>query len=320
MGFRRKTVAVAAAWLTILGLSACDPPPRAQITVDSTAVGADGNPGDGVCSAPTADGGCTLQAAVEEAAALGPADIHVPAGAYDGQGTTLTVAGSVAISGDGVQATRLEDFRFVVADTGSLRLIDVSDTLADAVAVAFAVEGRLVLSRTSVTGAVEAISVAEGGSVGLWSSVVTSFMPLVNEGEAVAYGSTMRLIHGRWGAVFGAGDAEWAATATLAWAASPGFGVSCDPTGLTSHGYNRSSWNCGLTAVGDSDGLVESEFQGPDGTYPVPVATSPLVDAIPVGQAGCALDTLDLLGNPRGVDGNGDGIPGCDIGAVELQP
>ena len=44
------------------------------------------------------------------------------------------------------------------------------------------------------------------------------------------------------------------------------------------------------------------------------------VDAIPIGEAGCSLTAVDLYGNPRGVDGNGDGIPGCDIGAYERQP
>ena len=48
--------------------------------------------------------------------------------------------------------------------------------------------------------------------------------------------------------------------------------------------------------------------------------THPGVDAIPLGQLGCATNATDVLGQPRGIDGNGDGVPGCDIGALERQP
>lgn len=317
MQFRREAAAVATAAMVILGLGACDPPGRAQLTVDSTALGADGNPGDGNCSAPTAGGACTLQAAVQEASAFGPSDIQVPSGSYVGAPTTLTVTGDVAISGDGVDATLLSDYQFVVASTGALRVTDVGSS-SELTGPRFAVEGTLNLSRSVVSNFDTTITVAEGASVGIWSSLVTSSMPVLNQGDVAAYGSTLRLVHGRWGAQFTTGDSDWQATATAPWPATGGFGVTCDSSGLTSHGYNRTGWGCGLSATGDSSGLVLAEFEGSD--LRQPVVTSPLVDAIPIGEAGCALDTVDLFGNPRGVDGNGDGIPGCDIGAVERQP
>jgi hypothetical protein len=49
-------------------------------------------------------------------------------------------------------------------------------------------------------------------------------------------------------------------------------------------------------------------------------AGSPLVDAIPLGHASCPEGAVDVYGQPRAVDGDGDGGGGCDIGAVEVQP
>jgi len=48
--------------------------------------------------------------------------------------------------------------------------------------------------------------------------------------------------------------------------------------------------------------------------------SSPLIDAIPIGDPACPVGSTDLHGMPRGVDGNGDGVPSCDIGAIEHQP
>ena len=48
--------------------------------------------------------------------------------------------------------------------------------------------------------------------------------------------------------------------------------------------------------------------------------SSPLIDAIPIGVPACPVGSTDVYGMPRGVDGNGDGVPGCDIGAIEHQP
>lgn len=80
-----------------------------------------------------------------------------------------------------------------------------------------------------------------------------------------------------------------------------------------SHGYVHTSSPCTtISGPGDSTGELESVL---------PVAGSPLLDAIPVGEPGCTDPAaVDFYGNPRGVDGDGDGIAGCDIGAVELQP
>jgi hypothetical protein len=44
---------------------------------------------------------------------------------------------------------------------------------------------------------------------------------------------------------------------------------------------------------------------------------SPLVDAIPLGDPACDTTLTDLFGTERGVDGDGDGVGGCDIGAIE---
>jgi CSLREA domain-containing protein len=66
--------------------------------VNSTADGADSVPGDGDCKA--ASGGCTLRAAVEEAAvADAPATVEVPAGTYAVSTTIPVSSGSVRVHG-----------------------------------------------------------------------------------------------------------------------------------------------------------------------------------------------------------------------------
>jgi hypothetical protein len=47
---------------------------------------------------------------------------------------------------------------------------------------------------------------------------------------------------------------------------------------------------------------------------------SAIVDTIPVGTLFCTPTATDIYGAPWGVDGNGDGADGCDVGAAEHQP
>jgi hypothetical protein len=55
LGYRRIG-ALALAVSAAVGSVGCEPPPRLQLTVDSTAAGVDDNPGDGVCSSAAAGG------------------------------------------------------------------------------------------------------------------------------------------------------------------------------------------------------------------------------------------------------------------------
>ena len=77
--------------------------------------------------------------------------------------------------------------------------------------------------------------------------------------------------------------------------------------------------NVGVAAPGDQP-VAPPAFSvvlGGPVTYDL-AATSPLVDAIPVGTHGCGIDVVDdMSGWSRPTDGNGDGVAGCDIGARE---
>ena len=105
-----------------------------------------------------------------------------------------------------------------------------------------------------------------------------------------------------------------------------GGGSNCSVNGVpTSNGFNFSDdTSCGFTGTGDTEDGPDPQLQalgafgGPTETR-APEVTSPLVDAIPVGDCDPAL-TADQRGEGRPADGDSDGTLGCDIGAVELQP
>lgn len=92
---------------------------------------------------------------------------------------------------------------------------------------------------------------------------------------------------------------------------------------MTSLGYVHVEFPCSIVAgSGDSVGYAEIRDDVDSGlTHSVLSLKlgSPLIDAIPLGDPACDPSTVDLYGNPRGVDGDGNGIGGCDIGAVEYQ-
>jgi gliding motility-associated-like protein/CSLREA domain-containing protein len=78
-----------------------------QFTVDSTQDGTDSNVGDGVCQ--TADGNCTLRAALQEAEAAGAAaTITLPEGTYSWVlGQLLIDQGDITVNGAGARTTIL---------------------------------------------------------------------------------------------------------------------------------------------------------------------------------------------------------------------
>jgi hypothetical protein len=79
-----------------------------------------------------------------------------------------------------------------------------------------------------------------------------------------------------------------------------------------SHGYvHTTSLVAPCTLVGSG-----TDSAGPTGSG----ASSVLVDAVPLGSPWCEPGAADPFGNPRGNDGNGDGVAGCDIGGFEYTP
>ncbi len=110
----RGLLALAAA---LLFAGQAGPGYAAVFTVNNTADAVDANPGDGLCA--TAQGACTLRAAIQEANALaGPDTIILPTGIYGlttpGRGEDaaatgdLDITGDLAITGAGADATVID--------------------------------------------------------------------------------------------------------------------------------------------------------------------------------------------------------------------
>lgn len=105
----------------------------------------------------------------------------------------------------------------------------------------------------------------------------------------------------------------------------------CDPPAqVTSEGYNLDSdGTCVGAGTGDQPSVdpmlrALADNGGPTRTH-LPLLGSPVIDKGGPGIFGCTdLDgtsiTQDQRGAPRPVDGNGDTLPMCDIGAVEYAP
>lgn len=275
------------------------------------------HPGDGVCLSapddPVIEPSCTFIAALDEANALGAADIHVDRaglGPFDGR----SITGDIAIDGSGVDSSDAWGFAVTVAVGGKLTLTDIGDTTMRSSA-RITVAGSLVLNRTALRGDDDAAVVVQAGGKALlldsWLDGLHSARAIQSAGSVVAVRSSFAAFGGPAHSSTGGGTSRWMSTV-----ASTFLSAGCDGTKPTSLGYDRAraQADCGLTATGDG------AYSPPSGYLPFPDATSPLVDAVPLGVAGCSPDVKDLYGAPRGNDGNGDGVPGCDIGAIEYTP
>lgn len=301
---------MATAALAVAGVSACQPPPpRAHFVVASNMDGADADPGDGVCASTDPAGTCTLRAAVEEANALGAGDVTVQAGDYSIG--TIEVTGDVAIEGptDAILTLRGS---ITVAEGARLRV----DRVRGGVTAGFTldVSGTLHLTRSSIIEIGTPLTIRPGASAVVQESMLTGGFSggqgIRNHGTLLVDASVLlTLISGPAdGGLLG----EPGSTAQL----RRTYLTRCVGVVPTSLGYNHvQNGSCGVAAIGDGGG---APYSGSD--FGPPSSTSELVDAIPLGTAGCTPEATDIDGNPRGVDGNGDGIAGCDIGPFEVQP
>ena len=90
----------------------------------------------------------------------------------------------------------------------------------------------------------------------------------------------------------------------------PAGAVSCDAAPATTHGYNfDGDGSCALRAPTDRRRGGDPRLLVLVGGYRVPLAGSPVLDRIPVGNADCGGIDQRGLQRPRG--------DGCDIGAIE---
>jgi hypothetical protein len=308
--------------------------------------GWDASPGDGVCA--TTSGDCPLLAAIEEAnAAPHGADIILEPGRYDGADVTgeltVSVSGDVRISPLVPGTAHITRTTFAVEAGAHLALtgINTATDIEGWPLMSLDVAGTATIDRSFLTH----LSITPGGAAVLGNSVVfDTLLPVVeNDGLLLAVRSSL-LGHDMNGSATdavlrtGAGATTHLAasviaqphlTANVAGFDFPGGGGTCVGAAPTFDLFSFADVPapCGrplpplptqvefaatLTGGGPSDRMIGFES--------LLEPTSPLVDAIPLGDPACDTSSVDVYGQARGVDGNGDGVGGCDVGAVERQP
>lgn len=322
---RGTTTTVLVGVLAIGALVACEPPsPPVTFTVDTTSPAPDHTPGDGTCEATPGAGDCTLPAAVAEANAVPRAAIVVPAGVYQDMQPTIT--SRVDLNWTTPAAVELGDVALTVDAGARLRTRGlISRSLDDRKALALTVAGDAQIDRSQielVDPSAEPqdqapLTVLPTGGVVLTRSFVQGYLTAVdNGGRAFIDASTITSAGARV-ATTGSGQTALRATVVSRSVNTQLVTVGCTGTAPTPYGhsyYAPLALGCGPLA--DTD-------VAPSPAPIVGLVLSPTfagIDAIPVGTGSCAVGDVDLFGAPRAVDGDGDGTPACDIGAVEYQP
>lgn len=311
----RRATAIVAALVIAATAGACEPPvPPVELAVTSTGSGVDADPGDGTCEVTPGAGDCTLPAAVDEGNALGAATITLPAGTYDTP--NLEITGDLAIRGD-VEDVQLANQEVRIAPGGHLDLHGVHSTYITGLHLI--VEGTLVVTDSSLV-VIEsiwpAIDVRPGGTAVVANTIVAqALMPsrpaIRNEGTLVLRYAAVHAIDF---------DPDPPVLVNEGSVTSVGSIVTrCTGAAPVSLGANASAdGSCAWSGPGDLSGAaMDFLIQVTTPIHYTLSPTSDLVDAIPVGVAGCGDGVGDMFGRPRPVDGDGDGVPACDIGAVE---
>jgi hypothetical protein len=346
--YRKFLALTIAGLISVVGAGCEPPPPRLQLTVTTALDGVDDDPGDGVCSSAAAGGACTLRAAIDEGnVAADGADLAVAAGHY--RMGPVTVTGDVAVNPASPATVSISESIITVASGARLTLRGINTSTAiRALPPGPNPTSSVSPVRLEVAGEVEVVgsilggmTISAGGVAVLVDSVAEQ-MGLANDGQLLAWRSTLAVPASgldrtvlRTGT--GAGSVLGSSVLTVPHATIslgldfPGGGGTCLGSAPTSASHMFVEVPCGpMSGVGDGSGdagtttLYWFEYTGIGyqqvghlhGLRP----TSPLIDAIPVGHPACPVGAVDVYGRPRGVDGNGDGIAGCDIGGVERQP
>jgi hypothetical protein len=321
---RRCTTLLASAALLAVG-AGCEPteppPPPPVLVVSAFDDLPDADPGDGVCEATVGSADCTLRAAVEEANALGAADLVL--GDHEYQITSpLVVTGSLRVNFEAPQRTGVVGSggaRHVlhVAAGGTLVLEGVY-TYLDLV-----VDGALVARRSFIGNEWgTALTVGVGGAAVVQHSTVGTLHGST-DGAIVNHGTLMVDYATVGGSLFvrlSALDLGELVTMPGADTSVRGSWLAsgCAGDSPTSMGYNADAGTtCGLDGTGDLDGASPVR---PPSVPSTGLAPGELIDAIPVGEIGCGTAfTYDVDSSPRPADGDGDGVAACDIGSNERQ-
>ncbi|MFQ5667267.1 MAG: choice-of-anchor Q domain-containing protein [Candidatus Binatia bacterium] len=330
--------------LTLVGQRAAH---AVTFTVDSTVDAPDGEPGDGTCA--TAEGTCTLRAALQEAnASPDPDSIELPAGTYTltnaGANEDAAATGDLDILGDLTIVGAATD-NSIIRGNGLDRVFDVVGpavvtisrvTVQDGTALSAAgggIRNSGALTLTGVTLRNNAAPMADGGGIANLAGATVQFTNVTVSGNAAEArgggianfsGGTILLLNvtlsnnsaTAGGGIDNFGSAELRNTIV---ANSP-TGGTCAGAVVTSLGHNLDSGTtCLFNAVGDLSDVDPG--LGPlqdNGGFTFTHALLPGSTAI---DAGDDLDcpATDQRGAPRPADGNADGTATCDIGAFEVQ-
>lgn len=311
----RKLAVTAVLALVFAGACEVDPPPPPPLTmtVDVSSDASDTDPGDGTCA--TAGGGCSLRAAIEEAAHHPDVLIEVRVGTGV-TGALPPLANRVRIVGTTSPAPQIVlDVPLEVATGATVGMSGLQ------IWGSIGVDGSLNAEQLTVTyplsdpWGVAPLHIKPGGVVAARNSVFMGahqpqYRSVDNEGVAVFDATQVGgLIYSRWTIPSGPLHTAPGASATVR---STYLASGCTGSAPSSLGYSADAGGtCSLSGLGD----VSNALQG--GSTVGPPLTG--VDAIPAGVADCGtFITTDVSGAVRPADGDGDGTAACDIGALEL--
>ena len=312
----------------LLGVTACEPPPPVPVlTVTAFEDGYDAAPGDGVCETSEGSGRCTLRAAVAEANALGRADLILPGGVYGGRDPMVPdpcPSAPTPIEGTGV--VHVNPGAPTDVTVGAITVRPGGGLVMDRVRVHFLrVEGTLVARRTrnfdTFLETAGSVTIASTGLALITDSQLASFqVPVHNEGRLFLRRSTVSAYDSPAVSMTPTAVLEVGSSALVSTGLDGRFGVGSEAAACSSGTVHSTGRNFASASTSDPN---PCRLDGPDdiiGGDPVlqdwltPAPGSPLVDRVPIGVDGCGSE----LGRPDPVDGDGDGIPACDIGGVEI--